>query len=350
MKRSELLEMPLSELRTIAKNAGLKAERTWKKDDFVKMILKAEKAAQKKKAKKVKKSAENNTAAKKITEKKSIDKKPSVKKAAQKKVTVKKNEPQKSAAKNSLEKSKARKTAVTTTSRKKSADSAPKTQAAVSKSSADISSLTVTELKLIAKECGIKIKKEFKKTDIIKAISKAKNRAKAKPQITPLAPVVKEPVAIPAKNSSIDLDAYRPTLYKELFPSNALHAEMPDMPELDRADRLTAMIVNPEQLFVFWEIVGRVLGSLNLRIIDRSTGAFFFVPVYETASERIVNVKSGCVYDVEIGTIAGTGKFSALARSNAAKTPPEHVTIEALKEGTKLPAKFFRTPLPKGSY
>jgi len=341
MKKSELLGIPLSELRTIAKNTGINAERTWKKDDFVKMILKADKAAQKKKTKKT-------------VEKKNIAKKPSLKKAAQKKTAAKKDKTQKSApksaAKKPTEKSKARKPALTTTSRKKSDKTAPIKQTATFKSSADIGSLTVAELKLIAKECGIKLKKEFKKADIIKAISRAKNRTKKVNEKTTPVHMVNEPSAIPQKSLSIDLDAYRPVLYKELFASNVHPVEIQDIADYDTDDSLTTMVMNPEQLFVFWKVVSRALGNLNLRIIDRSTGAFFFVPVYETASERIVNVKPGCAYDVEIGTIAGTGKFSALAKSNATKTPPGHVTIKALNEGAKLPAKFFRTPLPKGSY
>lgn len=341
MKKSELLEIPLSELRTIAKNAGIKAERTWKKDDFAKMILQTEKAVQKKKTKKT-------------AEKKSIDKKSSVKKAAQKKNSAKENKTQKKEQKNAekkpTEKNKSRKPALTATSRKKPDKPAPKKHASASKSSADIGSLTAAELKLIAKECGIKLKKEFKKADIIKAISKARNRAKAKPEKIVSASVVKEPVLIPKKSSSIDLDVYRPVLYKEIFGSTAQQAMITDLTGDDSADRITAMVVNPEQLFVFWEVVSRALGNLNLRIIDRSTGAFFFVPVYETSAERIVCVKPDCLYDVEIGTIAGSGRFSTIARSKAAKTPYENVRIEALNEGTKLPAKFFRTPLSKGSY
>ncbi|MCE5312465.1 MAG: hypothetical protein LLF86_04865 [Nitrospiraceae bacterium] len=339
MKRSELLEMPLSELRTIAKNAEISAERTWKKDDFVKMILKAEKAAQKKKAKKAKKSAEKNTAAKKITEKKSIDKKPSVKKAAQKKAATKKP----------IKKSVAKKLSVTETGTKKPVKPAPKKETAAQKHSADIALLTVAELKLIAKECGIKLQKSFIKTDIIKAITKIqaqKNANRTKSQITK----PKESTVITGKASDINLDAYRPALYRDLLSPAMRKSALPHLPDTGTKNSLTTMAVNQSQLFVFWDIVENVSGSLNLRVIDTSTGAFFYVPVWSRTAEQIVSVRPGCMYAVEIGAISGSGRFRKLATAKTPKTPAESVKIDDLKERAKLPAKFFRTPLPKGSY
>ncbi|MBN2654093.1 MAG: Rho termination factor N-terminal domain-containing protein [Nitrospirae bacterium] len=322
MKKSELLEMPLSELRTIAKNEGIKAERTWKKDDFVKMILQTEKATHKKKTKKT----------------------------TQKTTSAKEEKPQKSAqkiaAKKPAKKSKTRKPVIATISRKKPVKPAPKKEAAVSKSFTDIGSLTVAELKLIAKECGIKILKDFRKADILKAITKAKSPTHTEPEQKKTSYIKCSEISKP--ESAIDIDDYRPALYKKLSALENIKAALSE--PVSTKNRLTSMIVSQDQMLVFWQIIEKTFGSLNLKFTDSATGAFFYIPVADSAAERVVCVKPGCIYDVEIGTIAGSGRFSTIARSKAAKTPSENVRIEALNEGAKLPPKFFRTPLPKGSY
>ncbi|MDX9715006.1 MAG: hypothetical protein RBT37_06230 [Dissulfurispiraceae bacterium] len=343
MKKSELNGMLLSDLRSMAKKAGISAERTWKKEDFVKMLLKADKAGKKSEKKHQKKNAEKKSITNKNLKKSTAINKPVQNKLHKKSAAAKpakkadiKDPAQKSAAKEMPQK-----TSTAPTKAKKGEGKEPKKKNSFAKSSADIKTLTVAELKLMAKKCSVKLIKNLKKADIIKAITKAKT-AKSAP--------VADKTADSKTENGIDLDEYRPSLYKKLLTESALKPELSDELICEDQNSITAMMASQNQLFVFWNIVENALRSLNLKVVDTATGSFFYVPVWGMTAEQIVGVRPGCIYSVEIGTISGTGRFRRIATAKAPKTAAEHVKIKTLKERVKLPARFFRTPLPKGSY
>ncbi|MDA8339386.1 MAG: DUF4912 domain-containing protein [Nitrospiraceae bacterium] len=293
MKKQELMAIGVSGLRALAKKAGIKTEKGWKKEDFVKALSapKAQKTPQKKSAKVQKKAKTEKARAKKVTPKKS-EKKAKTKKA---------EKPAKKEIKKPLE------------------------------------ALTISELKTLAKELGIALKSGLKKADIIKAIGKAKAEKKPKPE---------KPKKVAAK---------KPAPKKE----EKKVAELPPLPVGYGENRLASMPVTPRQVYVYWEIaedtISRYQGSLNLKVINTKTNAFFYTPISERIGEQFISVSPATEYTVELGVINYRGEFVRILKSLPVETPVSGIaTKEAKKEKEaeeiELPEEFFETPESISSY
>ncbi|MDA8338915.1 MAG: DUF4912 domain-containing protein, partial [Nitrospiraceae bacterium] len=196
--------------------------------------------------------------------------------------------------------------------------------------------LTIAELKTLAKELNIALKSGLKKADIIKAIGKAKAEKKPKPE---------KPKKVAAK---------KPAPKKE----EKKVAELPPLPVGYGENRLASMPVTPRQVYIYWEIaedtISRYQGSLNLKVINTKTNAFFYTPLSERIGEQFISVSPAAEYTVEIGVINYKGEFVRILKSLPVQTPvvgiaPAEVKEEAPQVGG-LPEEFFETPESISSY
>lgn len=280
MKKQDIAEKSISELRVMAKKAGITAKRTWKKQDFIKALSK-------------KKSQKNKTKKKRVKESK--------KKTPAKKTVVKK---------------------------------------------------TVTKAEPKKAEKKIKKKTETQKA---KAPVKTKIEVSAKLKQKTLAPAKKEVKG--KKGISKELAE------KQTFPEEPItqstSEEMPSLPVRYGENKLASMPVTPSRIYVYWEItedtISQYRGSLNLKIINSKTNAFFYLPVSERIGEHFINVSPAAEYTVEIGVINYKGKFVKILHSLPVETPVSCVApIEAppakAAETGGLPEEFFETPESISSY
>lgn len=178
--------------------------------------------------------------------------------------------------------------------------------------------LTVAELKTLAKELGIALKSGPKKADIIKAIGKSKAEVAKKEK------VVSSPL---------------PVDYGE--------------------NKLVSMPVTPGQVYAYWEItedtISEYEGSLNLKVINTKTNAFFYMPISERIGEQFISVGPAAEYAVEIGVINYKGEFVRIMYSSPVETPvsgiaPVEISGAATVEAGILPEEFFETPESISSY
>ncbi|BCB95616.1 hypothetical protein JZK55_05380 [Dissulfurispira thermophila] len=246
--------------------------------------------------------------------KKAISKKKTVKKTATK--TVPKKPVKKSIAKKNIKKV-AKKTTIKTAIRK-SLTTKPEIKKTLDK-------LTVAELKALAKELGITLKSGLKKADIIIAISKSKVK--------------------------IEKSAQEKTKRTQESVPVLLH------PKEYGENKLASMPVTPTQVYTYWEITEDTLsqyqGSLNLKVINTNTKAFFYMPISERIGEQFINVRPAGEYTVEIGVINYKGEFVRILKSTVVETPSVGVTVLETKEESQiagLSEEFFEIPESISSY
>ncbi|MGD0283551.1 MAG: DUF4912 domain-containing protein [Dissulfurispiraceae bacterium] len=145
---------------------------------------------------------------------------------------------------------------------------------------------------------------------------------------------------------------------------------LPPIPDEYRDNRIVSMPVTPRRIYVYWEIPEEKLekykGSLNLRVSDVKTNAFFYVPVSGRIGESFININPGSDYTVEAGIIDYKGEFVDIIQQQAS-APESHAAMQAeghpediasgdqseMTEGAKekgLPEEFFEVPEPHSSY
>ncbi len=215
--------------------------------------------------------------------------------------------------------------------------------------------LTIAELKTLAKELGIALKSGLKKANIIKVISKPKAKAVGKPAPEKIKKAIKK--IEPIKEAS---KAEKPMTTEERKPlPPEKYEEMPPLPVGYDADKVVSMPVTPRQLYVYWEITEKTLsqyiGSLNIKVTNLKTKAFFYTPISERIGEHFLAVAPEGEYAVEIGIIDYKGNFVPIVRSQTSETPVSDMTTkEAKKEKEtkeiELPEEFFETPESISSY
>ncbi len=441
MGKQDLRAKSISELRAMAKKAGVKAKAGWAKDDYIKALSKgkAAKAAPKKSTakkpalKKTKKQAKSvpvekkkaspkvpvAKAAKKPVPLKPVAKKPAPEKSAKKSRPLPKpakKPAQKASAKSpvkpapksreQLRKAKDIKPAIKTPARK-----APGKEAAK-----PLELLTIAELRALAKELKITPAGGQRKADIIAAISKTrvKDTEPPAPAAEVKSPVAKpvpeamiakrEKVTSPGPRKNSKAAALAPlsksehvlpkateAMVKELKkspvqepatpagvikkPKGPVPAELPApsaaetttkddeqkmaaTPSLAECDRnkIVSMPVTPRRIYVYWQIsedmIAGYKGSLNLKVLDLKTNAFFYVPISERIGEHFIEVSPDAEYAIEAGTINYNGEFinmALLAHAKAAAPASVPEKPEVPDEGT-LPEEFFETPESVSSY
>ncbi len=461
MGKQDLRVKSISELRAMAKKAGVKAKSGWKKDDYIKALSKVTKATPKTKA--AKKPAPKTTkkqvkslpmrkkktslkkpvakAAKKPVTSRPVPKKTAPRKAAKKPVTPspvpKKTAVGKSAKKIQLPakiaKKPAKKAAVKPLVKpaakspgpakkvkpikktvKRSAKKTPVKKTAIK----PLELLTIAELRSLAKELKISLVGAQKKADIIAAVSKAKvqdtktpavaaevkrraekpvpavtaaQKKKAAPEpekkikAAPLKPlskpesalpkaakaVVKEIKKVPAKVPVSRAGETKETIVTQSAgvseipsPSTAettpkadaqIENATPALIEYDR-NKIVSMPVTPRRIYVYWQIsedtISQYKGSLNLKVLDLKTNAFFYTPISERVGEHFFDVSPDGEYAIEAGIINYKGEFVNMAQLVQAKASTPVSTPEKTGEAAEeeLPDEFFETPESVSSY
>ena len=223
--------------------------------------------------------------------------------------------------------------------------------------------LTIAELKTLAKELGIALKSGLKKANIIKVISKPKAKAVGKPAPEKIKKAIKkiEPIKEAAKAEKPAKVSVKPPKVseKKTAPPERRYVEMPPLPAVYGEDKAVSMPVTPRQLYVYWEITEKTLsqyiGSLNIKVTNLKTKAFFYTPISERIGEHFLAVAPEGEYAVEIGIIDYKGNFVPIVRSQTSETPvsgmaPKEAKKEKEAEGTELPEEFFETPESISSY
>jgi len=130
---------------------------------------------------------------------------------------------------------------------------------------------------------------------------------------------------------------------------------LPALPDESRQDKMVSMPVSPRRVYVYWEIpedkIVQYKGSLNLKISDVKTKAFFYVPISGRIGETFVNVNPGSDFTMEIGVINSKGQFVDIISHDSGKTvAPPAVNNMLSGSGTEssgaegLPEEFFEIP------
>lgn len=213
----------------------------------------------------------------------------------------------------------------------------------------------VTPKKAVKKITAKKMKSAAKKP-----VKKAK-ATKAKPAPVKANPEkLKKPVSKKAASVKKIVKPEKPTKTEERKPlPQERYEELPPLPVGYDADKAVSMPVTPRQLYVYWEITGETLskykGSLNIKVMNLKTNAFFYPPISERIGKQFLSVGSEGKYAVEIGVIDRRGKFIPIVRSMTSETPASRIVQKEAKEEreaeeTELPEEFFETPESISSY
>lgn len=151
---------------------------------------------------------------------------------------------------------------------------------------------------------------------------------------------------------------------------------------------IVAMTVSSKKIYTYWEVSPEVthLDShrLNIKVINKKTGEFFYLPITKPKDETFVDVKPGAKYELQIGKVSKNGKFKLIEKSQVVSVPtlkhtptktitptattttttqkaqtpakPKQVQTEGktshltVKPIGRLPQKFFEFDLTEGSY
>lgn len=362
MKKQDLAAKTLSELRSLARDKGIQALRTWKKEDFIKALSAKTSSA--------KKTAKPAHTAKPLRKKRATAPPPqkrSPAKAAQK------------AAKKKVEKKPAKKSPGKPALKAAQKAAPPKRE---KKPKKPLDALTVAELKALAKELAVPLTAGAKKADIIKALKTAERAPAAKkaalekpapaarkktaaPKAKKAAPLRKRVKAVVAKTPKSPASPVKkkravapqhPQSKEPLFKELPKLLEKPEEPtalEPGREDRIVTMTVAPRRLYVYWEVaeatVMRHPGNLNLKISDLKGGETFYLPIDERVGEYFITVAPDTEYSAEVGVIDRAGKFVTMiplqkSRPSIAITPPE---TRAEPPRRKPAVKAVREPAPQ---
>lgn len=256
---------------------------------------------------------------------------------------------------------------------------------------------TVRELKTMAKRAGIAAKGDWKKEDFIKALS-PKKRSSAKPGNT-VKTAKKTAKGNPAaKSGAAHKTAGKPAVKKSVKKASAEKTKsslrkaplkkpprrtsgpvplrpypelvLPPLPAEYREDKIVTVPVTPGRIYVYWEIPEYKLsiskGSLNLKVVDKKTNAFFYTPVSGRIGESFVNINPHSDYAIKMGIIDCKGEFVNISPSgpsvpeiNAGITSEwypedmpacEQPEMTGPAQDSVLPEEFFEVPGPISSY
>ncbi len=217
----------------------------------------------------------------------------------------------------------------------------------------DLGDKTVRELRTMAKRAGIAVKREWKKKDLVKALS-SKKKSAAKP-VKPAKPAKKTKQALSR--------AVKPPPELVLAPLPAEYG----------GDTIVSMQVTPSRIYVYWEVTEDRLvkyeGSLNLKVLDTKENWFFYEPVLGRIGESFININPDSDCTVEIGIIDSGGEFVNIIQpeSTAVAGDCSDITNEgsrgdislcerpamigpAQKVEQALPEEFFEAPESASSY
>lgn len=382
MGKQDLRAKSIAELRSLAKKAGIAAKRGWGKEDFIKALSKV----------RAKTKAPRKPAGKKAALKKTAGKPP---KKAQKKAASKVQQKGRKASratvgagKRSAKKVTPKAARVKTPKPAKPAKAVKVTavKTGVKPVSNPLEQLTLVELRALAKKEGIILTGLRKKADIVAAVDRARaakekvkpHPRKAKKIAAPKAvrkggKAVSEEVRaeprktaervagpMPLRKGAVEkiVEAARTAgTAPEPVQTEAQAAEEPPrrttLIEFD-SDRVMSMSVTPRRLYVYWELsedtLARHRGSLNVKIMDMKTGAFFYTPISERIGEQFFTVNPDMDYAVEIGVINYNGDFINLAQAMPAEESEVPSAEPEPSEERGLPEEFFGTPDTVSSY
>lgn len=332
MKKPGFAAKAISELRTIAKKAGIVAKKTWKKEDFVKAL--SDKTSREKAPK---------TQPAKAAKPKPAVKKPATPKQVKKKISEKKSVPAK---KNPLKTKTTAKSAKKTVAKKvkiKSEKQPLKKSAVKQKGKAVVKAAKTTAAKPVPQRTA---KKPIKKASAAAVITTAK-----KP--------VKKLAAIAGKPVKALIKAQKKPLRGEYSPTPAGQPK----------DKIVSMPVTPKRIYVYWEVsepaISRHKGSLNLKVVASPQNVSFYLPVSERIGEHFINVSPGKGYTIEIGVINLKGRFEKISQSQPVATPVATVQPREIPcisghsgsdkpsdfgEADRLPDEFFEIPESVSQY
>jgi hypothetical protein len=152
----------------------------------------------------------------------------------------------------------------------------------------------------------------------------------------------------------------KPTEVLEKFSGAVeIPAEIPPLPFGYGENKLASIPVTPGQVYAYWEItedtISKYEGSLNLKVINTKTNAFFYTPISERIGEQFINVSPAAEYTVAIGVINYRGEFVRILKSMPVETPatgiePAKVSEAVICEAGILPEEFFEIPESISSY
>lgn len=312
MATKDLDSKTVTELKTIAKKAGISIKSSWKKADIVKALAGAKSSGSAKKSvSKKKQSATKKTASKKTQVRKASKKSTrKVKKAARK--AVKKAAPKtavKKTAKKTLKKIQ-KKTSPKSTAKKKMMKK-------TTKKTVSVKSKTVTAKKAPAK-----------KKQVVKSGPAA-----------PIAPTRKTG----AKRKSPTAKGKLIKTSRGTIPSTAVRSErhVAEVTKMSvaRATRVSLMVVDPYKLFAFWEVSEKDLDnivkdgegfSFLLRVYFFREGeqtGFFDVKIAEPYGKKYIEVIPERGYQVELLLVKSSATYS-LSLSPVKYTPAYRIDRE----------------------
>ena len=323
MNSQDLRAKSVSVLRAMAGKAGITVKKDWKKKDLIKALTAKE-------TKKTAKPAGKPAAKGKAPAKKRAAVKPAAQSAPRRKAGAKKALPKKTAA-----------------ARGKAPAAKPMEQ------------LTIAELRKLAGELGISLTGKTRKSDIIAAFRRAKTGKDIPPEPVRRKPAAKKEKPGPEKKPGAPPAEKKKTVAVPggVSPQAAEAAPASEPPTAGYdGDRVMSMPVTPRRLYVYWELsedtVARYRGSLNLKVLDVKTNAFFYVPISERIGESFINVSPEGEYAIEVGVINYDGEFINLVQLMPAEIPGAGDEGESVppEEGGGLPEEFFRIPGTASSY
>jgi len=259
----------------------------------------------------------------------------------------------------------------------------------------DLSQRTVAGLRALAKELGIVVRGR-RKDDLIAEIQKAARRLRAKaPAIARKAlKVPAKKAALPAARTEAEVPAKerlkprepakprarveRPAAPAAAKPAAAKPAPPGEEPGVERplarlreyheigavtpsapgmrkapaesgiADRLAAIVVDPRQIFVSWQLrevalregvpAIRVYDSTGVAFSARRARSFFDILLYATSGSAYVDVMPGRELFVALGVMGPGGAFSPVRTTGRLFVPRE----SAMEGRAILPEQYFR--------
>jgi hypothetical protein len=130
----------------------------------------------------------------------------------------------------------------------------------------------------------------------------------------------------------------------------------PELPAGYGDDRIVALVRDPRNIFVYWELSGgaferakaargesELAGAVwALRVVRVGDGRFFDIPVDPAASNWYLRVEPGCRYQVKVGLVLSSGAFLELAASAEVLTPPEGISERIDEEWMLVSEEFER--------
>ena len=80
---------------------------------------------------------------------------------------------------------------------------------------------------------------------------------------------------------------------------------------------------DPWWIHAYWELTPDAGAQRILRIYEEETSRSFDIPLIPGANDWAIQVRPDQAWVVEIGSRGTHGRFTALARSNSVRTPPD---------------------------